>query len=127
LGEFLEEGELLTGDICQAIAPETPFCASLGSSEMATYTQDGVKVANPVFPYSLRYEPNAALSYDDEDYTMTVFEHLSGIAEGTTLYKVYAKDAPTSLGGQELLIGEIVLRSELKTSKWGDEHMFFRH
>jgi len=80
-----------------------------------------------VFPYSLRYEPNAELSYDDEDYTMTMFEHLSGIVEGTILYKVYAKDAPTSLGGQELLIGEIVLRSDLVTSKWGDEHMFFRH
>lgn len=58
---------------------------------------------------------------------MTMFEHLSGIVEGTILYKVYAKDAPTSLGGQELLIGEIVLRSDLVTSKWGDEHMFFRH
>jgi len=43
------------------------------------------------------------------------------------LYRVYAKDKPTSLGGQDQLIAEIVLKSELVTSLWGDKNMFFRH
>ena len=68
---------------------------------MALYTQEGEKVASPHFPYSLRYEPNSELSYDDPEYTSTVFEQLSRIAPGSVLYKVYAKDAPSSLGGQE--------------------------
>jgi len=87
---------------------------------MALYNQHGTKVETPVFPYSLRYEPNPDLSYDDEEYTSTVFEQLRLVENGSVLYKVYAKDAPESLGGQEQLIAEIVLKSELVTSLWGD-------
>lgn len=68
---------------------------------MALFTQEGDKVASPRFPYSLRYEPNSELSYHDAEYTSTVFEQLGRIAPGSVLYRVYAKDAPSSLGGQE--------------------------
>ena len=31
------------------------------------------------------------------------------------------------LGGVEAHIGDLVLTSEMTTSKWGDRHLFFRH
>ena len=36
-------------------------------------------------------------------------------------------DAPEELGGTETKIAEIVTASELTTSNWGDEKMYFRH
>ena len=68
------------------------------------------------------------------------------MAEGSTLWKVSAWNAPPELGGQEELIGkntrrvydypfltnyhyagDIILKSPLVTSLWGDAHLFFRH
>ena len=46
---------------------------------MAAYKEDGSKVASPVFPYSLRFEPNSDLSYDGSNYDKTVFEQLGEI------------------------------------------------
>ena len=43
------------------------------------------------------------------------------------LYRVWAREKPASLGGEELLIGEIVTRTQLVTSTWADKFMFFRH
>jgi len=77
------------------------FVASTGISDMSLYRQCGRKEEHPVFPYSLRYEPNPELSYEDEEYTTTVFEQLRRVESGKVLYKVYARDAPASLGGQE--------------------------
>ena len=34
---------------------------------------------------------------------------------------------PEDLGGTETLIGALVTASEITTSNWGDEHMYFRH
>jgi hypothetical protein len=51
----------------------------------------------------------------------------SEIPEGTTLWNVFAWDAPFELGGQEYLVGRIVTTSEFTTSMWGDKHLFFRH
>jgi len=42
---------------------------------------------------------------------MTVFERMLEIPEGTVLYTVYARDRPSTLGGVETAIGEIVSRS----------------
>ena len=63
--------EHLVGPGVEAIRPQTNFVASLGNSDLALYDQEGVKVAAPLFPYSIRYQPNPDLSYDDEDYTET--------------------------------------------------------
>ena len=35
--------------------------------------------------------------------------------------------APTELGGQETYIGDIVTQSEMTTSLFGDEHLYYRH
>ena len=117
----------ITGEVPEAVRPQTNFVASLGSSDMALYTQEGVKVASPNFPYSIRYEPNPALSYHDPEYTMTVFDRIRAIPTGTVLYTVWARDAPATMGGFEKAIAQIVTKSELTTSLWGDTRMFFRH
>lgn len=119
--------EDLIGDVAAAIRPQTNFVASVGNSDMALYTQDGTKVANPVFPYSIRYEPNPDLSYDDPEYTVPLFDRISAIPTGTVLYTVWARDAPATLGGVETAIAQIVSKSELTTSMWGDTNMYFRH
>ena len=49
------------------------------------------------------------------------------VAAGSTLYEVYAWDAPEELGGTEAFIANIVTDSEVTTSRWGDEHLEFRH
>ena len=121
------ENEVLFGDVAEAIRPQTNFVASLGNSDMALYDQEGVKVAAPVFPYSIRYQPNPDLSYHDPEYTRTVFDRMRDIPTGTVLYEVWARDAPSTLGGVETKIAEIVTKSELTTSMWGDTKMYFRH
>jgi hypothetical protein len=49
------------------------------------------------------------------------------IPSGSTLFNIYATDNPAELGGTEQLIGKLVTASNIFTSLWGDEHMFFRH
>ena len=46
---------------------------------------------------------------------------------GTVLYTIWAMDKPEELGGVETHIADLVLTSELTTSLWGDQHLFFRH
>ena len=121
------ELEDISGPVAEAFRPYTNFVVSLGNSDMALYSQEGVKAAEPNFPYSIRYQPNPALSYDDPEYTMTVFERMSAIPTGTVLYEVWARDAPSTLGGFETKIAEIVTKSELTPSMWGDTKMYFRH
>lgn len=62
--------------------------------------------------------------YDKHNYYL---DQLQTIKEGTTLYEVYGMSAPKELGGKEYLIGELVTTSEVTSSKWGDDHLFFRH
>jgi len=121
------ENDVLAGAVAEAIRPQTNFVASLGNSDMALYSQEGVKVAEPNFPYSIRYQPNPELSSHDPEYTMTVFERMSAIPTGTVLYEVWAMNAPSTLGGTETKIAEIVTKSELTPSMWGDTKMYFRH
>ena len=40
---------------------------------------------------------------------------------------MYATDKPTELGGTESKIAQIVTKSEMTTSNFGDEHLYFRH
>ena len=72
----------LNQNVARAMWASSQFVASTGISDMALFDQHGAEVENPVFPYSLRYEPNPDLSYSDEEYTSTVFEQLRRIEEG---------------------------------------------
>merc|ERR1712168_998223 len=83
-------------------------------------------VSPPVFPFSLNFVPSAGLSFPDE-FVQSVNSDLMTLPPGTTLYKVYALDAPVELGGTETHIADLVLTTSPTTSKWGDQHLFFRH
>ena len=123
-----DKATLHDNPIAVEVKEASNFISSVGVSELSQFNQDGEKEKEPVFPYSLRFEPNEQLSYgDDLEYSVSVFDRLSAIERGTVLYFIYAMDMPKSLGGTEQLIGAIITTSELTTSLWGDKHMFFRH
>lgn len=110
-------------------ATATDYIQVVGLSEMASFTQDGQAEAAAVFPWSMRFAPGGTISFPAtvaDGYT-DYRSQLHSIPSGTTLYTVYAMDAPKELGGTETKIAEIVTASELTTSYWGDEHMYFRH
>ena len=110
-------------------ATATDYIQVVGLSEMASYTQDGQAEEAAVFPWSMRFVPGGTTSFPStvaNGYT-DFRTDLASIPSGTTLYTVYAMDAPKELGGTETKIAEVVTASELTTSNWGDEKMYFRH
>ena len=40
---------------------------------------------------------------------------------------MFALDKPANLGGEEKMIAKLVLTTNLTTSQWGDNSLFFRH
>ena len=117
----------LPEDVSIHIKEETNFVNSVGHSDFASFKQDGTKVDDPVFPYGLRYEPNPMLDFPSDTYEVPIFEYMKSIPEDMAIYKVFAMDKPEELGGQEMHIANIVLKSKLETSLWGDKYMYFRH
>jgi len=104
----------------------TNYVAEVALSDFARYGQSGVSVKNPKFPFMLRFHPTGELMFSDE-YVRPFTEDLTSIPKGSVLYEVYALDEPEELGGSEQFIGELVLVSDMVTTKWGDQHLFFRH
>jgi len=102
----------------------TKTIGNVGLSNMAMYGQSGVK-EEPNFPFSLNFVPT--LDGFPDDYVENVNDQLMTIPNGSTLYKVYAMNAPAELGGTESYIADLVMTSELTTSHWGDRRLFFRH
>lgn len=98
----------------------------VGISNWAMFGQEGVEVADPVFPYRLIFRPTGEIVFPDT-YVQPFTDDLKTIPEGSILYEIYALDLPEELGGAELHIGDLVTRSEMTTSLWGDQHLFFRH
>lgn len=79
----------------------------------------------------MRYEPNRQelkfSDYADKRYTnqeTSLFDKLKSIKIGTCLFKVYAKRCPDC---DEQHIANVMLRSQLLNSKWGDKNMYFKH
>jgi len=95
-------------------------------SNWAKYGEDGKEVANPVFPYRLRFQPTGEIDFSDE-YVRPFTEDLKSIPVDTVLYNILALDQPEELGGVEAQIGQLVLRSEMITSLWGDQWLYIRH
>jgi len=98
----------------------------VGISDWGKYGENGAETANPSFPYRLRFHPTGSISFPDK-YARSNTEDLVTVPSGSVLYEVFALDAPEKLGGQEKRIADLVLTSEMVTSKWGDQHLFIRH
>lgn len=81
----------------------TKWIQTVGLSEMASFTQGGVK-EEPVFPFSLRFEPSGDWEFPEKTYDVTFFDYLQTIPEGSLLFNIYAMDKPSELGGTETKI-----------------------
>jgi hypothetical protein len=60
-------------------------------------------------------------------YEKPYTEQLASIPAGTDLFRLHAWTAPEELGGEEIYIGDLITESEMPTSNWGDNHLYFRH
>ena len=93
----------------------TDWVYQTGTSDMATYDEAGNKVANPVFPFKLDFEPNAAVknkfSNAQPSDPMNYLNDLKSIPAGTVLYHMYGWTAPPQIGGKRVLIGDLKLQS----------------
>jgi len=98
----------------------------VGLSDWATHGSDGAREENPLFPYKLRFSPSTSLQFPDT-YTDPVSSQLASISPGSVIYTVYAMDKPEEQGGQEARVAELIATSTIVPSKWGDQHLFFRH
>ena len=104
----------------------TPHIGQVGISEWGRATEDGEVEPKLVFPYRLRFHPSGEIAFPDS-FHGPINEDLVTVPRGTKLYDVFALDKPEEMGGTEKMIGEVVLTSNLITSKWGDKKLFFRH
>jgi hypothetical protein len=107
-------------------AEATMYIQQVALSDWANYDEAGTPVDSPVFPYSLRFHPTGDIQFSDT-YVRPHTEDLVTIPNGSTLYEVYAMDQPEELGGTEVHIADLVMTSDMITSLWGDQHLFFRH
>lgn len=109
-------------------ATYTRYTQTVGLSDFAGHTEAGSEVSNAVFPWSLRFHPTGqfggSATYDKSVDWKT---QLTDVPAGSTIYQVYGWDKPQEMGGKEYLIGNLVTKSEVTTTKWGDEELFFRH
>ena len=104
----------------------TPHIGQVGISEWGRATEDGEVEPKLEFPYRLRFHPSGKIVFPDS-FHGPINEDLITLPMGTKLYDVFALDKPEEMGGTEKMIGEVVLTSNLITSKWGDKKLFFRH
>ena len=110
-------------------ATATDWIQTMGLSNMAQYTQEGTYEDNIVFPFKLRFAPVPEFQFPAtvaDGYT-NYLDDLASIPAGSKVYDIYALDAPEELGGTETLIGAFMTASEITTSHWGDDHLYFRH
>ena len=108
---------------------ETPYIQEAALKDFATFAEDGSQAASPKFPFQLEFEPHSGLYTTDRpaDGEATLWKEMIELDATKGLYKIFAWDKPSELGGTRQQIGDIVLDGQLKTTKWGDEAMFIRH
>ena len=104
----------------------TPFMMSVGD----TYTTnlDGSEVPEEdygMIPYQLEFE--SQYQFPDIKTETPWHEQLTSITadDDQPLLEVYALTAPLQLGGERIKIGQIELLSEITTSVFGDERLYF--
>jgi len=75
------------------------------------------------FPYKLSFHALVSVDCPCMDYAQCL-ANLMKLGPGTKLFEVSAIPSP---GGQADVIGHIYLTTQLTTSKFGDEALFFKH
>lgn len=97
----------------------------IGLKPLAQFDEEGKEETEIKFPFKLVFKPaeNLRNKFSDE-YTLTFTDQLKQVEVGKTLYEVFAMEKP----GDELVrIANIVLKSPLFCSEFGDKHLYFQH
>ena len=64
----------------------------------------------------------------DGDREVPFYEQLMEIPEGSKLFEVWGRDSPEEIEGSSIAhIGNIISKSPLTTSYFGDTRLFFEH
>lgn len=102
---------------------QASYCPlKVGLSDMASES-DTEKAHKGSFPYKLIFVPQVESKCDCQHYSQCL-SNLASIKPGTSLFEVYALAHP---GANRQAIGNVTLTSQLMTSSFGDEQLFFQH
>lgn len=114
--------------IGKKLAETTPHIGAMSVKDWAFHTEDGTEEENPRWPFILEFEPYDVYGWTDE-WQADFSDQLSSLKPGTVLFKVFAYSDPIHKlsGGRGKLIGRVVLTSEITTSLYGDQTLFFKH
>ena len=118
-----------------ATSSRWPF--SCGYSRVAQHLQDGSEITGDLsMPYEISFrvnEPYASMfshtkEFDSDGNQVSWLEQMGRLERGAELFTVEALTAPVGVAGSERVdIGTIALETRLRTSKFGDERLFFAH
>ena len=67
------------------------------------------------------------MEFDENGNQVMFYDQLKTIRAGETILEVYAMTAPPALDGQLVKIADLVLSTDLQTSRFGDERLHFQH
>jgi len=115
--------------------------SQVGLSDMATWTQNGTKVADPKVPFKLFMVPSAEVQRPNTPKDIDdLMGELESFPVGTKIVTVYAcakgngaaELSPTAGGletacGEPFKLGDMVTTSACTTSAYGDAKFFIRH
>ena len=79
----------------------TKYVQTVGLSDFASFDKHGVSAIDPIFPWSLRFEPTGEFNVPKLTYDVPFEHYLPKIPEGSILFNIYATDKPVELGGTE--------------------------
>jgi hypothetical protein len=104
----------------------TKWIGALGLKELTSYDQFGKKEDKAVYPFRLVLKPDEKLQTKfPKEPTMDYIDQLKSLKSGTVLYHVYAQRYAECTDLE--LIGHLEMTSDMITSKFADEKLFFRH
>ena len=114
--------------IGKKLAEVSDHIGAMSVKDWAKWDEYGNVEPNPVWPFILEFEPYDVYGWTDawqSDFT----DQLMSITPGTVMFKVFAYSCPVHKlsGSRGELIGRVVLTSQITTSLWGDQKLFFRH
>jgi hypothetical protein len=102
---------------------QASYCPlKVGISDLASPAYQQAAQAG-TFPFQLIFAPKINSDCNCQDYSGCL-QNLQHIPEGTDIFEVFALESP---GADRQSIGTITLTSALKTGKFGDEELYFRH
>jgi len=101
----------------------------VGLSDACAYTQEGMAVVQPVFPFELLFESaNKTVSPDVKKTNDQLLDELASIPPATEIFTVHAFASPKDkIGGKKTLVGSLSTSVTCHRSLFGDKQLLFRH